>query len=126
MSSIRTGDAVFVRTGNPGIVKGRDEMTGKLELDTDMPTVQKDMRHGYINGLKVEERAKLNEILDAVKGDAKEPRERIDMLQGRITELEEDPRNLPLVRYLRAEMTHLMNSHGIQPKQYSAHEAKLK
>ncbi len=126
MSSIRTGDAVFIRSGNPGIVKGRDERTGKLELNTELATVQKDMRHGYINGLQVADREKLNEILDTVKGDSMEPRERVDTLQARISELEEDPKHLPLVRYLRAEMTHIMNSHQIQPRQYSAHETKLR
>jgi hypothetical protein len=124
--SIRLGDAVFIRSGTPAIVKDRNPTTAQLLLDQDYEHVQEDMRHGYINGLSGETRAQLNEILDDVKGATDDPRERVDAMQAKLTEIDGDPTKLPLSRYLRAEMLHVMNAHNIKPKEYSVQELKAR
>ena len=100
--------------------------TGKLELDTELAHVQKDMRHGYVNGMDVPVREEFDKILDSIKSDSTEPRERVEALQAKVTELEEDPKTFALARYLKAEMVHLMNTYSIKPKQYTANETKLR
>lgn len=123
---IRNGDAVFLRSGEPGIVRDRDPVTGKLQIDSDITSIKKDMRHGYINGLSVDQRSALNEILDTVKSATEDPAERVSQLDAKAKELELDPKNLGLTSYVKAEMVHIMNSHGIKPREYSVHEAKLR
>ncbi len=120
------GDAVFIRTGIPAVVKERNDITGKLILETDGAKIKEDMRHGYINGLSAENREEFNSILDSVKDDNTDPQERAERLQTKLTELEEDPRKLPLTRYLRAEMVHIMNTYNIKPNEYAVHESKLR
>lgn len=123
---IRNGDAVFLRTGEPGIVRDRNEVTGKLKVDTDVKAVKTDMRHGYINGLTGEQREQFNAILDEVKASTEDPTERISKLDTKVKELEMDPHQLGLSRYVRAEMVHIMNSNGIKPREYSVQESKIK
>jgi hypothetical protein len=124
--TIRPGDAVFIRTGVPAVVRDRNPTTGELKLDQDYPAVQKDFRHGYQNGLDPETRQQLYDILDSVKDQTKDPRERVDAIQARLAEIESDPTKIPLTRYLRAEMLHIMNTNGIKPKQYTANEVKTR
>jgi hypothetical protein len=124
--SIRIGDAVFVRSGLPTTVKGRDDLTGKLSLELDPATVKDEHRHGYINGLSPENRQSLYEILDKVKADSSDPAERVEVMRQKVEELEQDPRNLHLTRYLKAEMVHIMNTYGIRPREYSIYESKVR
>lgn len=124
--SIRVGDAVFTRSGMPTIVKDRDPTTGKLDLDPDPEHVSEAMRHGYLNGLATETRAALNEILDQVKNETKDPSERVEKLRVKMEELEQDPRNFQLTRYVKAEMTHIMNTYNLRPKNYTMYEGKVK
>jgi ABC-type transport system substrate-binding protein len=119
------GDAVFTRSGDPGVVQNRDQETGNLKVETHLPNVQKMMRHGYINGLPNANRVQLNEILDAAK-ESKDPAERVQILQNKLTELDEDPRNHMLAQYVRSEMLHIMNTHNIRPTSYSVHETKAR
>ena len=123
---IRNGDAVFLRSGEPGIVKDRSQATGKLTVDTDNQNVKREMRHGYLNGLSDTQRVELNEILDNVKSTTEDPNERIIVLESKVRELEGDPKQIGLTKYVRAEMTHIMNSHGIKPKEYSVQESKIR
>jgi len=123
---IRNGDAVFLRGGEPGIVKDRSLATGKLTVDTDIETVKREMRHGYLNGLSDIQRVELNQILDSVKTATKDPTERITVLETKVRELESDPKQLGLSKYVKAEMVHIMNSHGIKPREYSVQETKIR
>jgi hypothetical protein len=123
---IRNGDAVFLRNGEPGIVKDRSQATGKLTVDTDNETVKRDMRHGYLNGLTDTQRAELNTILDSVKTNTEDPTERISALETKVRELESDPRQIGLSKYVKAEMVHMMNSHGIKPREYTVQEIKVR
>ena len=124
--SIRVGDGVFTRVGQPGVVIDRNETTGALKLETELPKVQQSMRHGYINGLSPERRQEFYEILDQVKTETQDPKERVLTLNEKINELDADPRNLQLVRYLRSEMRHIMITHNILPNEYTVHEAKAR
>jgi hypothetical protein len=124
--NIRPGDAVFLRSGEPGIVKDRNEITGKLKVDSDLQRVKQDMRHGFINGLTPEQREVFNTILDEVKGSTEDPGERVTILNAKVKELEQDPKLFGLTRYVKAEMVHIMNSNNIKPREYSVQEAKLR
>jgi hypothetical protein len=123
---IRNGDAVFLRSGEPGIVKDRSQATGKLTVDTDNETVKREMRHGYLNGLSDTQRVELITILDDVKTTTEDPTERITALESKVRELENDPRQIGLSKYVKAEMVHIMNSHGIKPREYSVQETKIR
>jgi len=123
---IRNGDAVFLRHGEPGIVKDRNPATGKLTVDTDKQTVKQEMRHGYLNGLSDTQRIELNQILDSVKTTSENPTDRISALETKVRELETDPRQNGLSKYVKAEMVHIMNSHGIKPREYSVQETKIR
>ncbi len=124
--SIRPGDAVFVRTGDPLLVKDRDKNTGVATLERDPETVINGTRHGYLNGLEADKRQQLYEILDEVKGSSEDPEERVMKLREVLQEMELDPRNQNLARYVRAEMTHIMNSFGLKPREYSIHESRIR
>lgn len=124
--SIRVGDAVFIRTGVPTTVKDRDPLSGKLLLEQDPLKVREDARHGYLNGMSQETRAEFNGILDQVKAETEDPGERVEKLRLRLMEIEEDPRKLHLARYVRAEMTHLMNTYQIRPREFTVHESKVR
>ena len=124
--SIRVGDVVFVGSGNPALVKDRDHITGQLRLEPGKAKTHDEMRHGYINGLSQDTRQSFNEILDEVKQGTEDPGERAEQLRLKIDELEQDPRNFLLARYLRAEMVHIMNTFNIKPKEYIVHESKAR
>lgn len=124
--SIRVGDSVFIRNGTPGVVAGRDDTNGMLRLDTDLKEVQKQTRHGIVNGLSIETRGRFEEILDRVKEDKKDPKERVEALTEILKELELDPANHTLTQYVRSELSFIMNTHGIKPREYSVHESKAR
>ena len=124
--TIRVGDTVFVRGGIPATVKGRDDKRATLTLEGDLPSVQQNSRNGYINGLTPETRTQVNEILDAVKAETDDPTERTEVLRSKVAELETDPRQQSLAKYLRAEMLHIMNTYGIRPKEYVVNEGKIR
>lgn len=124
MGNLRVGDTAFLRTGTPAVVKDRDPVNGKLKLEEDRVKVRDQTRHGYLNGIEPEGRAELYRILDEVKGEtADDPAARVEKLQARLSELEADPTQHVLARYLRAEMVHVMNTHGIKPKEYVVDES---
>jgi hypothetical protein len=124
--SIRVGDTVFIRNGTPAVVKNRDEQTGVLTLDSDQKEVQTQTRNGITNGLSEENRAKLQEIMDAAKGETADPAERVERLKNALAEIENDPTQHTLARYLRGEMHFIMNSFGIKPREFSLHESKAR
>jgi hypothetical protein len=123
---IRPGDILFTRQAEPAIVKERNPKTGLLNLDREEGHVRDLARHGYINGIDLDKRHELYAILDEVKGHTDDPAKRIELLQSRLATLEQDPKNLSVSRYLRSEITHLMNSYGIKPREYSIDSSKIR
>ena len=124
--TIRVGDSVFIRNGTPAVVKNRDEISGLLSLDTKLGEVQDGTRHGFVNGLSIEDREAFNSLLDDVKSDSMDASQRVETLKGRLAEIESDPTRHMLAKYVRAEMMHIMNSNGIRPREYSIHESKTR
>lgn len=124
--SIRVRDAVFLRAGQPAIVRERDPVSGQLKLDTSLKAVQHEMRHGYLNGIAPEQRDVLYEMLDDIKSRSDDPSKRVDFLREKLSELEKNPQNFQLTRYVRAELAHLMNTYDIRPRLYSVGEDKIR
>ena len=124
--SVRIGDNVFIQSGVPATVKDRDQATGKLSLEADLDKVQEDTRHGYINGLSQESRGKLYAVLDEVKAASEDPSERVEQMRAKLDELDKDPRNQQLGRYLKAEITHIMNTNALKPREYVVAEGKVR
>lgn len=120
---VGVGDSVFTRAGDPGIVKARHNDTGTLDLEIELPKVQEAARHGYLNGLSPETRQQFYTILDKVK-ENDDPAARVRDLSLKLGELEQDPRNHVLSRYIKAEMLYIMNSNGIKPTSYTVDETK--
>ncbi len=124
--SLRVGDTAFIRGGTPVTVKDRDPVTAQLVMESDPEILKNDTRHGYLNGLSLEVRQQFYQILDEVKGETENPTERINTLNTKLFDLEQDPRNLQLTRYLRAEMNHIMNTFNIRPREYTMDESKAR
>lgn len=124
--SIRVGDTVFIRNGSPAVVKGRDDASGLLNLDSDVKAVQDQTHNGILNGLSEEARARLTEIIDTAKDASTDPKIRVEKLSSALGELEKDPTQLTLARYVRGEMHFLMNTFGIKPREFSMHESKAR
>lgn len=124
--TLRVGDTAFIRGGTPVTVKDRNPVSNELILESDPAKVKEQTRHGYLNGLSPEVRQQFYEILDQVKGETEDPAERINTLNAKLFDLEQDPRNLQLTRYLRAEMNHIMNTYNIRPREYSMDESKAR
>lgn len=123
---IRPGDTVFVRSGDPLTVLDRDLATGLTKLDREPENIKQNTRHGYINGLSPENRKVFNEILDEVKSNTEIPEERVQKIRDHLTELDKDPRQMVLARYLRSEMIHIMNSNGLKPKEFTIHDSRVR
>lgn len=124
--TLRIGDTAFIRGGTPVTVKDRDQVSGQLVLESDPGVVKRETRHGYLNGLSPEVRQQFYEILDEIKGNTEDPGERINVLNAKLFDLEQDPRNIQLTRYLRAEMNHIMNTYNIRPREYTMDESKAR
>jgi len=127
--AFKVGDAVFTRSGQPALVRDRSKTNGQLVVDTELPAVKEGMRHGYLNGLDPTLRDELYQVLDEVRGaseDLTDPRERVEALKLKVEELEKDPTRQQLTRYVKAEMVHLMNTHGIKPREFTIPETKAK
>jgi len=115
--SFRIGDAVFGRQGQPGIVVEKDDIQSKLTVDSDKKAIDKNHRHGYINGLKTEQRSQFLEVMDTV-AETKDPHEKMETLQKKIGEARADPKQFHLVSYLESELFHVMNQYQISPRTY--------
>jgi hypothetical protein len=124
--TVRIGDGIFVSGGVAAVVRERDPISGRLTVERETKAVQHDLRHGFINGLSVEERQQFDAVLDDIKGDSTAPAERVAALRAKLDELEQDPHNLKLTQYLKSEMLHLMNTFNIKPKTYTVFETKVR
>lgn len=118
--SMRIGDTFFDHLGRPGLVTGRDDRN-RLQVETKGENYDKARGRGFINGLEAEQRQQFNEVMDQIFA-LKDPREKVGKLSEKIDELKNDPRNFVVTRYLESELTHLMNTEGIQPKVYLVDE----
>lgn len=125
MAKITSGDTVFNRSGSVLTVGKVNPQSGKAELSSAKGDPEKPLRHGIVNGLSPDQRNSFNEILDKVR---QEPdlRQRIDVLQKAIEDVEAVQTEPHLAKYLKAEMVHLMNSSGYTPQNYSIEIANVK
>ena len=113
-----------MRDARPTFVRDRDPNTAKLGLESDPDKVRNHIRHGYINGVDPGLRDKFYEILDDAKAKG-EPMERIKYIRGKLSEIDRDPKQIHLAKYLKAEMMHIMNTFNVRPNEYKIDEAKL-
>ncbi|MEZ4741706.1 MAG: hypothetical protein R3B45_04545 [Bdellovibrionota bacterium] len=116
--TFRVGDAVFARRGEPAVVVERDKVRDRLSVDASKQAVEKNHRHGYINGLQQHERDEFLSVMDKI-AEIEDPKEKMDALNQRITQAKSDPKQLHLISYLESELFHVMNTYGIHPKQYT-------
>ena len=123
--SVRIGDSAFTRDGSPALVTKSHPESGRVSLERNIDQVQKSTRHGYINGLTPAAREDLYAILDQAKGEG-DPRQRLQVLQDKVAELEADPSKHNLTRYLRSEMVFIMNNFNIKPKVFSVDEMAIR
>lgn len=120
----KVGDRYFNRDGYPGVILGRDQKTEALIVEKEGPNFDKARNIGYINGLNPQERGEFEKIITEVR-EKKDPRERVAMLQSAVEQIRDDPRKHVLTRYLEGEMSHIMNTEGINPRIYTVDESKL-
>ena len=113
----RIGDASFTRDGRPSVVTNRNRDTGIVTVEKRGENFEKTRRVGYINGLNKDQRENFNEVVKEVR-EKDTPRERLNLLQEKINEVKDDPKKVTLKRYLESELTYLMNSTGVKPKDY--------
>lgn len=121
---MKIGDVVFSGRGGPQLVEARDPTNGKVTVNANAKDVDRSHRHGYLNGLEPEHREQFNEVMDEVRL-ARDPKERVEILQRRILSLPQDSTGRVVAKYLSAEMVHIMNSHGVTPDRYVAYETEI-
>ena len=122
--SMKIYDSVFTRDPQPAVVVDRRTDNGQMVLSADQKIVRDKHRHGYINGLEKKEREQLNSILDAAKM-KENPKERLFAMQKALNNIQKDPHNYNVVRYLEGEIAHIKNSFNIKPKTYTASEIDI-
>ena len=115
--SIKIGDPLFTSDAHPGVMRKSNPVTDKITIDTDSKAVKEHFRHGYLKGLSTDERKEFNEVMDGIKS-MEDANSGIDKLHGQITALEKEPtpEHLKLVRYLKAELFHMMNDEKRSPR----------
>ena len=119
----KVGDALFDRYGQPGLITNKEKISGDITVDTKKEVMADAHRHGYINGLSLQDREKFNKDMDEVRA-MENPKEQVMALRDKIGELN-DPKDFRLKRYLHAELSHLMNTHNIKPRYYTMEEHKV-
>lgn len=122
--SFSIGDTVFDKLGRPGVVLGRDEQA-RLVVEREGENYEKARRRGFVNGLPAENREQFNKIIDEVL-QIKDGNEKVAKLTEQIETLKVDPRNHAVTRYLESELIHVMNTEGIQPRQYKVSELSIR
>jgi hypothetical protein len=117
------GDTVFNARGKPAVVLDRNGITGELKVEGQGPTFENTRKHGFINGMSVEDRASFNKIVGDI-AKIEDPTTRVREYAKHIDLLKDDPKNRFLVKYLTAEQAHLMYSENITQGTYSMWESK--
>lgn len=123
--SLRVGDTMFLPRGETAVVTDHDSNQGTFKISTDEKLGKSVSRHGYINGLNIEQRSNLMTLMDRV-GEMTDPKERVGELHKKLDELSADPRQWQMARYVESEMAHIMNIFGIKPTSYTADLGLLK
>ncbi len=118
--SVRISDPVFLYDGQPAKVIGRDQLNGKLDVDSNLKQVTEDFRHGYIKGLEKDIRQDFDDFMDKIN-QIEDPKEKVEILQKRILELEENisPLSQKLVGYYKAELAHVMHTYNTSPRYFT-------
>src|SRR5688572_17049243 len=124
--SFRVGDPIFTNIGQVGQVVDISPDTHKVKYDTDTASAKEAFRHGYIKGLSVEARSEFNDVMDEVS-EMQDSRERVEFLKEKIERMskELDPNKKRILSYLKAEMSHLMNTKNYHPRYFETEPGKL-
>ncbi|MCB9229329.1 MAG: hypothetical protein H6618_06935 [Deltaproteobacteria bacterium] len=124
--SFKVNDPVFNGVGEPALVRKVDKASQKTELDQDQQMVRQAFRHGYLKGMEPETRLDFNSFMDEI-GNETEPSKKAERLQEKITELEDNfsPKNYLLLNYLKAELSHIMNTYHYHPRIFSVRDDGL-
>jgi len=122
--ALRVGDSAFTREGRPAAIKNRDPNSSQLTLSLKKADISDATRHGYINGLSKESRVNFNKVMDNLKK-IEDPKERVGQMKLQLDQIEQDPQNYNLAKYLRSEMMHIMNSYGIKPTEFTIDAARV-
>ena len=125
--SLKIGDPVFNVQGQAGLVSAKEQRTGKTVVNTDRAELQSGIRHGYLKGLDPKEREAFNQIMDAVKAMPK-PEDRVAELKTKIDTMEAGQQStdgLKMLRYLKSEFFHLMQTQHVNPSTYTVDELNL-
>jgi hypothetical protein len=117
--TLKVGSAIFNNNGVPGVVKNLDQERKEYTVDTDRDEVRKLHKHGYINGLSMDERAVFNKAVDEVL-EIEDPREKIEKMQKMIEDSRLDSKNMRVTRYLESELFHQMQILNVSPRYFKA------
>ena len=117
MTSIRAGDILFDSLGKPGLVTKVDRDANELTLERRGEKYDNARAKGLLNGLTKENRSEFNEAMAEIREHQK-PRDRVHALNKKVEELRADPRKFQVVRYLEGELSHIMNTEKLNPREY--------
>lgn len=117
--ALKVGSVTFGINGTPGVVKNLDHERKEYTIDTDREGVRKVHRHGYINGLSLEERESFNKVVDDVS-EIQDPKEKIEKMQKIVEESRLDSKNIRMTRYLESELFHQMQILNLSPRYFKA------
>ena len=125
--SFKINDPVFNNLGEPGFVRKIDPNKQKVFVNKDRAAVKHELRHGYIRAMGPDVRGHFNEFMDKVK-DEPVPEHKIRLLQDKIIDLEGgggNPENRRLLKYIKSELAHIMNTYHVHPRKFEAKEDQL-
>ncbi len=117
--TLKVGSVTFNINGAPGVVKNIDQDRKEYTVDTDRNEIRKIHRHGYINGLSIEERDVFNKAVDEIS-EIQDPREKIEKMQKMVEDSRLDSKNIRMTRYLESELFHQMQILNLSPRYFKA------
>ena len=123
--SLKIGDTYFDRHGRAAVVVDKDPVTSELVLERQGENFEKSRSLGVINGLKKLEREQFQEIMKDVRSE-QDPAEQIKKLTDKIQELNENPKNIIISRYLVSEKAHIMNTERLNPRTFVVEEDSIR
>lgn len=121
---LQIGDRVFSRDGRPGLVVGRDKSSKTIEVEQQGEAEKSSRKYGYVRGLAPQDRVVYEKAIDEVR-QHNSTDERIDALQKKIDELNQDPSKFVLKRYLESELGHILNSEDKLLSNYEVDQDKV-
>ena len=112
-------DPIFSHIGEPGVVKGINQVNSKLEVDRNHEKVTKEFRHGYLKGLSPDQRTQFNQFMDEVKSN-QDVDAQVKMLQEKIHALSDDTSigSKIILGYYKSELAHVMHINHYTPRYY--------